>query len=332
MRPPSRFQRRRLLRLAGSGLLAAPAIALTGCPRSGGTGGEADADAASDSSRGWSSGGTAGIGDPTRFPDPFGNDLASACVLTCAATIGPCHTTSPERRDVSDGWDGLPLRLALRVVDAQCQPVPGAIVEIWHTNHTGGYSGRIAAMCNNDEDDLDRQFFRGYQRTDAAGRVDFDTCYPGWYRGRAVHIHLRVMTGDYDADDRAASSVTTQLLFTDELNREIFTDHPLYRELGSPDTGLASDGVVGAETDFSPWLFDVQRMDDGVMFASKTLVVRSDPSQALCQAKGRMPGNGRGGPPPDGFGPPPEGGGPPPGDAVSPPGTQASGDGANGAL
>lgn len=228
------------------------------------------------------------------------------------ATIGPCHAESPERRDVSDGWDGLPLRLALRLVDAQCRPVEGAVVEIWHTNYTGGYSGRIAAMCNNDEDDLDKRFFRGCQRADAAGRVDFDTCYPGWYRGRAVHIHLRVTTG---ADDRAVSSITTQLLFSDDANRAIFATHPLYRGFGGPDTTLAGDGVVGAEADFAPWLFDIRRMDDGVAFASKTLVIRSDLHKPACEARGRMPPGGRGspgGPPPDGSGPPPDGRGPPP--------------------
>ena len=333
----SRQRRRRLLRLAGSGLLAAPVAGLVGCPRDAATVPAASADAAQpqDGAGGdWASGGTARIGDASRFPDPFTGDLSGACVLTCMATIGPCHTASPERSDVSDGWDGLPMRLALRVVDAQCRPVENAIVEIWHTNYTGGYSGRIAAMCNNDEDDLDRQFFRGYQRTDGDGRVDFDTCYPGWYRGRAVHVHLRVQTGDYVADDRAVSSITTQLLFKDELNRAIFAAHPLYREFGEPDTQLAGDGVVGAETDFAPWLFDVRRMDDGVMFASKTLVIRSDLDEPVCSAKGGAPAGGRGGPggpPPEGAGPPPDGRGPPP-DGFGPPADAAPADRAGTSL
>ncbi|KAF1710496.1 intradiol ring-cleavage dioxygenase [Pseudoxanthomonas kalamensis DSM 18571] len=312
------FQRRRLLRLAGSSLLAAPVLGLIGCRSPAASaepqGGNAPADGE------WASGGTAAIGDPARFPDPFSSDLGGACVLTCMTTIGPCHDLSPLRSDVSDGWAGIPLRLALRVVDAQCQPVRDAIVEIWHTNYTGGYSGQIQAMCTNDENDLDKQFFRGYQRTDENGVVNFDTCYPGWYRGRAVHIHLRVMTGDYDADDGAQSSVTTQLLFPDALNQQIFTAQSLYRDYGQPDTQLATDGIVGAEEDFTPYLFDVQRMDDGVMFASKTLVIRTSLDETVCEAQGQMPPGGGpggpGGPPPEGFGPPPDGRrppGPPPG-------------------
>lgn len=290
--PPLLYRRRRLLKAAGNVLLAAPLLPLGGCSKAGGS----QSTTAANSPR-WASGGTAKIGNPDRFPDPFGPP-GSACVLTCMATIGPCHALSPERLDISDGCDGLPLRLALRVVDAGCKPLPNAVVEIWHTNHTGGYSGRIAPMCNNDRADLEKRFFRGYQRTSAQGRVDFNTCYPGWYRGRAVHVHLRVMTGDYQGDDRAPASVTTQLLFSDAMNRDVFTTHPLYRTHGVPDTSLDHDGVIGAEPDKSPYLFDTRRMDDGVLFASKTLVVRTSPSDSVCETKGQMPpGGGPDGPP-----------------------------------
>lgn len=260
----------------------------------------------------WASGGTQRIAANARFPNPFGASLEGACRLTCATTIGPCHTTSPERVDISDAWDGLPLRLALRVVDEACQPVPDAVVEIWHTNFTGGYSGQIVRMCNNDQNDVDKQFFRGYQRSDAQGVVAFNTCYPGWYRGRAVHIHVRVQRGDYAAADRAPSSLVTQLLFSDVLNAEVFAEHEVYRRFGAPDTTLEVDNVVGGEADKTPYLLEVQRMDDGVMFAHKTMVLRSSDSDALCQVQGAR-GMGRGPGPMGGPGgdrpmPPPDGG------------------------
>ena len=310
--PGYRADRRKFLGSTGA-LLCAPLLPLL-------TARPANATAVDGST--WTArGGTQAIGAARRFADPFIGDPATACRLTCGMTIGPCHTLSPQRFDISDGWQGLPLRLALRVLDSDCKPVPDAIVEIWHTNHTGGYSGRIAAMCNNDADDIPRNFFRGYQRTNAEGRVDFATCYPGWYRGRAVHIHLRIMTGAYEADDRTAASVTTQLLFPDALNDAIFSEHPDYRRFGKPDTRLDSDGVVGAESDKTPYLFEFERLDDGVLFAHKTLVIRRSNDETLCEAKGMRPAGGprgRGGPPPDGFrGPPPPG----IGDALSrPPG------------
>lgn len=207
---PADLSRRDLIQRLGGAALAAPALwLLGGCgsgtpsSRPGTTPTAAGAGAAA--GPGWATGGTARIGATVRAANPFGDAGASLCRLACEATIGPCHTLSPERSDISDGWDGLPMHMQLRIVDAQCQPVEGAIVEVWHTNHTGGYSGRIVAMCNNNEDDLERRFFRGWQRTDGDGIVRFDSCFPGWYSSRANHVHLRVMKGDYDPEDSATA-------------------------------------------------------------------------------------------------------------------------------
>ncbi|GGB99900.1 hypothetical protein GCM10007205_06520 [Oxalicibacterium flavum] len=305
--------RRKFLRLAGL-LAVPPSLLLSACStRSATTATAASANIPPAGS--WLQGGTRAITAAARAIDPFAAGLGTSCTLTCEATIGPCHTTSPERTDVSDGWDGIPMRLLLRVVDTGCKPVPDAIVEIWHTNHTGGYSGRIEAMCNNDQADLDKQFFRGYQRTDADGVVRFDSCFPGWYRGRVNHVHFRIMTGAYDADDRAAATLVSQLVFTDALNAAIFGNEPLYRELGLPDTLLSNDNVMGGESDHTPYLFDVQQVE-GVMIASKTVTVRTGSDQATCSVKDGAHGGpggpgGFGGPPP---GLPPDGRrGPPPG-------------------
>lgn len=262
------------------------------------TAADAAADATADAvaADAWATGGTAAMTGAAAYPDPFAGGAAPAvCDLTCVATIGPCHTTSPERRDVSDGWDGLPVRLALRVVDESCEPIEDAIVEIWHTNHRGGYSGDIAAMCNETASDIELGFFRGYQRTDADGRVDFDTCYPGWYNGRAVHIHFRVMTGAYDAADNAANEVISQLFFEDSLNSEIFGAEPIYSDFGQPDTTLGTDNVVGGESDPSKYICAVQRMADGAMMASALIVLRSS-SAGACSMQGSG-GGGQGGPP-----------------------------------
>lgn len=298
---PTALSRRALMRFFGATAWAVPtapaAWLLAGCA----SGGPAPLAGA------WTTGGTARISAAVRGTNPFLDAAATTCRLACEATIGPCHTLSPERSDISDGWDGLPMHMQLRIVDEQCRPVQGAIVEVWHTNHTGGYSGRIVQMCNNNQADLERQFFRGWQRTDAQGVVRFDSCFPGWYRGRAVHVHLRVMKGDYDPSDAAASWLTSQLLFADTLNTEIFASAPLYRDQGQPDTTLATDNVLGAESDPSPYLFDV-RNAGGVMLASKTLAIRSSLDAGLCQAQGTPPPGGpggRGGPPPGGFGRPP---------------------------
>lgn len=331
---PLALSRRAWLQRSGSALAAVsalPALAsLSACAASNaapaaGQAGVASAGGVAASSRPWLTGGTQKISAAVRASNPFAASTATVCKLTCEATIGPCHTLSPERSDVSDGWDGLPLHMQIRVVNERCEPVAGALVEIWHTNYTGGYSGQIMPMCNNDQADLNKQFFRGYQRSDSQGVVRFDSCYPGWYRGRAVHVHFRVLQAAYDPSDAAASWLTSQLLFSDALNSEIFGQVALYKDKGQPDTALNVDGVIGKEPDKSPYLFDVQNLG-GVMLASKTVVVRSNLQDSLCEVKGSMPP----GPPPGGFkGPPPgfkgkwppePGKMPPPGSMPWPPG------------
>ena len=241
---------------------------------------------------GWATGGTAAMVASASYPDPFESG-SSTCAVQCTTTIGPCHTTSPERQDVSDGWDGLPVRLAIKLVGEDgCSPLEDTIVEIWHTNYHGIYSGNIASMCNSEAEDRAAEYFRGYQRTDADGRVNFDTVFPGWYSGRAVHIHFRVQTGTYAASDSADAEVISQLFFPEELTASIFGDEPLYSDYGQPDTSLASDNVIGGEDDMTPYIVDYARMSDGAMLASKTVTVMTGGTS--CSASGS--GGGGGGP------------------------------------
>ena len=255
----------------------------------------------------WASGGTAAMTDVASYPDPFAMDAAGACPAQCETTEGPCTTgTSPARRDISDGMPGLPVRLALQVVAAgTCAPLAGALVTIWHAQRSGVYSGVTPSggMCRGDDAEAEKKvYFRGTQTTDAQGRVDFDTCYPGWYRGRAVHIHAQVTVG-------GALVATTQLFFADALTAAIYDDHADYRERGQPDVTLARDNVIGGEADRSPYVVDAARMPDGAMLASKRLAVATAADATRCEAKG-APG-GPGGPGGFPFGPPPGGPGGP---------------------
>jgi hypothetical protein len=252
MRRNLAFGRRRFV--AGGSALAAFAACAT------------DEDSCLDDPDGWADGGTAAMTAGDCYPDPFAGG-ASSCALVCEIEAGPCTSDAPERRDISEDMPGLPLRLALLVVDGDgCTPVVGARVEAFHAQRTGVYSGRTPApWCGGDDPSArERQYFRGTQTTDAAGRVDFDTCFPGWYPGRPVHIHLRIVIGDRVA--------TSQLFFAPALVTEIFADHPDYREFGEPDTSLADDEIL-AGADPTPWFAETSRMPDGAMLAAKTLVL-----------------------------------------------------------
>jgi len=278
--------RRRVLELFGVGAVGA----VIGCTSSPGTrtadapgGSDASPDAAGGDTCGpaapaWATGGTAAMTARQCYPDPFVAAVTTCPLVVCATTAGPCTATAPARQDVSEGYPGLPMRLALKLVTAgTCAPVVGAVVEIWHTQVTGVYSGVTPSpgFCSGgDNDAANHSYFRGTQTTDASGRVDFDTCFPGWYPGRAIHIHFRVTVG-------ATSYLVSQLFFDTALTTEIFASHPSYQAEGQPDTSNASDGIIGGGGSLAPYLLDTRRMSDGAMLASKVIALRAT-AQANC--------------------------------------------------
>jgi hypothetical protein len=231
--------------------------------------------------------------------------------MTCALMLGPCYAETIERRDISEGYPGLPVRLALRVVDESCEPVEGASVDIWHTRNAGLYSGNDAVdMCTFDDADAEsHRYFRGVQTTGADGRVDFDTCYPGWYQGRAVHIHFTLSVGGQEY-------VTSQLFFPEDLTAQLFAEHADYKEFGQPDTSNSTDSIYAGDGA----LLSTALQPDGALLAWKVLVIRSSLEETLCgDADGPAPPGVGGGPPGVGGGPPGSGGGPP-GSGGGPPG------------
>ncbi len=300
--------RRKILSTFGVALAAAPFAHLYGCSSgesttstgtsgaggsSGDTGtGTASATSSTGTAGAWATGGTKAM--TGTYPDPFTETLGSTCDLYCASTLGPCYATTLERKDISEGHDGLPVRLALLVVDDACKPVVGATVDIWHCAPEGLYSGEDAIDFCTSGDATARaaRWFRGVQTTDAKGRVDFDTCFPGWYSSRSIHIHFTIKINGVEY-------ITSQLFFEDALDDEIIGTQPLYDARGKRDTLNTTDNVISGETDLSKYTFQTERMADGAMLAWKTLVLRSTLGTALCSAKGggNMMGGPDGGPP-----------------------------------
>jgi protocatechuate 3,4-dioxygenase beta subunit len=245
--------------------------------------------------------------DTANYPNPFAEAALTTCALTCTMTEGPCYDSASETiQDISYGYAGLPVRMYLRVVDDACKPVSAATVDVWHVSPIGKYSGDDAAnenvsFCTGDDPDFTSHlYFRGKQNTDANGVVFFDTCFPGWYSGRTVHVHLTISVG-------ARAYVTTQLFFRDTLVDEIVAREPLYDARGTRDTTNETDTVISASA-VSDYLFETERMSDGAMLAWKTIVVRSNTSDSLCTAPGGSSGSGGPGGPGGEGGP----GGPPP--------------------
>jgi protocatechuate 3,4-dioxygenase beta subunit len=212
-------------------------------------------------------GGTAGL--PAELPPPLFR-AQPQCIATLAKMLGPCHTSEvPVRAEVTEGVAGLPMRLSLRIVEASsCAPVEGADVEIWHVNGEGVYSGRAARMCHEGEAAAQAaSFLRGRQITNADGVASFLSIYPGWYSGRTVHVHMRILMG-------AREVLITQLLFDDALSDIIFAGHANYRDRPRRDTMNGDDGVFSG-SDTAKYIFDVEKLDGGILQASYTIGVKS---------------------------------------------------------
>ncbi len=182
------------------------------------------------------------LADTLKFPGgASGTDVAEAATATCALTpnktIGPYFVEEKlNRSDVRESQLGADLTVTMYLFDAanDCAPVVGAQVDVWHANYQGKYSDESANGTSG------QAWLRGYQVTDADGKVAFTTKYPGWYSGRAVHIHFRVRT--------SSSDFTSQMFFTDDQNATVFASDP-YASRGTPDVKDAQDSILGSDAD-----------------------------------------------------------------------------------
>lgn len=150
------------------------------------------------------------------------------CVLTPEQDEGPFYIDLARvRRDIVEDRPGVPLALALTVVDSNsCEPIRDAAVDIWHCDALGLYSGEPT------EESAGTTFLRGIQLTDTDGRAEFATVYPGQYPGRTTHIHLKVHLGGQrrgGAYSGGHVSHVGQLFTADRDDAEVFALAPYSR-------------------------------------------------------------------------------------------------------
>ncbi len=168
-----------------------------------------------------------------------------ACIVRPALTEGPYFVDemlnrSDIRINTADEvvTEGIPLKLTFRVSEIggnTCTPLAGAQVDIWHCDALGVYSGVEDPGFNTESSD----FLRGYQVTDETGTAEFITIYPGWYRGRTVHIHFKIRT---DPQAERGYDFTSQLFFDDELTDKVYEDD-LYASRGERTPRNDGDGI-----------------------------------------------------------------------------------------
>lgn len=246
----------------------------------------------------WASGGTDLI--TVAYPDTSIFAAANICTvaLTPATTEGPCYFQADTSDDISLGKTGLPMQLCTQLVDHECTPLEGYTIEVWGCDTRGIYSGDTSdsddsssfagSFCTADDAEaVSSIYLRGQATTDAEGRVNFASIFPGWYRGRTIHIHFAV------TDPDGTTRVISQWCFPDEFTAEICTTHDQYADRGIQDTTLASrsDTVFPADS-WEDYVLSHTQNSDGTLLAYG--VIQIDPTAVATESAS---GSGAGGGP-----------------------------------
>jgi protocatechuate 3,4-dioxygenase beta subunit len=176
-----------------------------------------------------------GCGDSPTSPSSAATTTSTTstnatCAVTPTETVGPYPSlVDLFRSDIREGKSGTLLTLTIHVVNANsgCAAVPNANVEIWHVDAAGDYSQYGTQTT--------QTFLRGIQTTNGNGDVTFTTIYPGWYQGRATHIHVEVtMAG--------RSVKVTQIAFPESINNSVHASGA-YASRGTNPISNLSDGI-----------------------------------------------------------------------------------------
>lgn len=152
---------------------------------------------------------------------------AQQCAMLKDSIEGPFYfCTNPGVADIARGLPGAPLVIAMRAIDAAtCQPIANAVIDVWHCDAKGLYSGQNMAIdeaiksASHAPPVNDDRHCRGALRTDADGIAEFRSIYPGYYVERAIHIHFKVHIGN-------RAFVTNQALLPESDNGTVMAIAP----------------------------------------------------------------------------------------------------------
>lgn len=157
---------------------------------------------------------------------------SGTCSLTPTETKGPYPIKTPTelvKANIISDRAGVALMINLTIQNTtNCSPLSGYLVDVWHCDKDGNYSeyGNLTTV----------HFLRGRQTTDANGKVNFLSIYPGWYSGRAPHIHVEILS------DTGVSKLITQIAFPETINNTVYSTSSLYTK-GLADTSNTRDNI-----------------------------------------------------------------------------------------
>lgn len=175
-------------------------------------------------------------------------------MLAPEVTQGPYYHDAghPIRQNIAEDQLGLPFMMDIGVIDVKtCKPVEGVLVDIWHANTTGHYAGHadpdpdlkwegpapygvrkgLLTKFPRWEHLWDETFLKGAWPTNKNGVSQFASIFPGYYTGRATHVHVKVHTEWTPVAENNTFTTghlihTGQLFVDDKLNGVIDKIHP----------------------------------------------------------------------------------------------------------
>ena len=226
------LDRRRVLKLLGFGGLSAGLFTLVGCGSEGATGSASAAVAATDAT------GASCALVPEETAGPFPGDGSNGPNILAESGV--------VRSDIRSSFGssttvaaGVPLMIQLTVQDAECAPLAGSAVYLWHCDRDGNYSMYSDAA-------VDENYLRGVQEADDTGLVTFSSIFPACYQGRWPHIHFEVYPSLELATDEQNKIATSQIALPQEDCETVYATAGYEQSVRTLDqVSLESDNVFG---------------------------------------------------------------------------------------
>ena len=170
----------------------------------------------------------------------------TTCSVTNSETAGPFPTKDPSSlvmNNIASGKTGtaLTINITIKNTNNSCTSLANAIVDIWHCDAEGNYS-EYGGTNMQSTNYTAVHFLRGRQTTSSAGLASWISIFPGWYSGRAPHIHVHI----YNAS--GTSLLVTQIAFPKDVcdivyAQGAYASRGLQNALNSNDS-VFSDGVT----------------------------------------------------------------------------------------
>ncbi|MDW8852353.1 intradiol ring-cleavage dioxygenase [Flavobacterium sp. MMLR14_040] len=172
--------------------------------------------------------------------DGTDTSVDGSCTVSPSETKGPFPIKTPSQlvlENIKSDRIGVALLINLTIENQSkdCAPLEGVLVDVWHCDKDGNYS-EYGGTSMQQTDYTSVHFLRGRQTSDANGEVSFISIFPGWYQGRAPHIHVEVLSAS------GSSLLVTQIAFPENVTNEVYSSTN-YASHGQADTSNTSDNI-----------------------------------------------------------------------------------------